>query len=274
MELLDYFLIGICGSLGAFLSGLLGVGGGIIYVPVLTYFLSKSGMQGDMLVKGILANSLFTIIFSGSVSSYKQYKMGNFYPREILLTAIPGMLSALVTTYFIKSGSWYSFTTFNYVFASMLLIITLRMFMAKKPSHNLQPEPEAGSLHYGITGFFAGMVTAFSGLGGGVVMTPVITDILKQSIKKASSVSNGVIPLFAIILGVYNLSDSPSDKISEWQVGYIVFPVIIPMILATFIFAPLGVRMAQKTEQATVRLVFASFVGLVLIKLLYELFIK
>lgn len=272
MELIDYFLIGIFGSLGAFLSGLLGVGGGIIYIPVLTYFLSKSGMQGDMLVKGILANSLFTIIFSGSVSSYKQYKMGNFYPREILYTAIPGMLSALITTWFIKTGSWYSITTFNYVFASMLLIITLRMFMAKKPS--VTSQPDASMLQYGFTGFFAGMVTAFSGLGGGVVMTPAITDILKQSIKKASSVSNGVIPLFAIILGVYNLSDSPADKISEWQVGYIVFPVIIPMILATFIFAPLGVRVAQKTSQATIRLVFASFVGLVLIKLLYELFIK
>ncbi len=127
-------------------------------------------------------------------------------------------------------------------------------------------------MQYGGTGFFAGIVTALSGLGGGVVMTPVFTDVLKISIRKASSISNGVIPLFAIAVGIYNLGDTPPYKVSEWQVGYIVFPVIIPMILATFIFAPLGVKTAQKTPQATIRLVFAAMVTLVLTKVLYEIF--
>ena len=271
MEFYDYILLGIFGSVGAFLSGLLGVGGGIIYIPVLDYFLTKSGMHSDMLVKGILANSLFTIIFSGSVSSYKQFRIGNFYPKQIFQTAIPGMLTAIFITWLIKTGTWYSKTTFNYVFASMLLLIVIRLFFGNKQNNDEQA-PEAESWKYGFTGLFAGVITAFSGLGGGVVMTPVFTDLLKQSIKKASSISNGVIPFFAIIIGIYNLNDVPDFRISEWQVGYIVFPVIVPMILATFIFAPLGVKVSHNTSQKTIRGVFASFVGIVLIKLLYEIF--
>ena len=268
LEFSDYILLALFGSIGAFLSGFLGVGGGIVYIPVLDYFLSKMGLKNDVLVKAILANSLFTIIFSGSVSSYKQYKMGNFYPKEIIRTALPGMLSALVLTYFIKSGDWYSKQIFNYVFASMLLVIVLRMF-AKKTT--VLEEQIAPNWKYGFTGFFAGMVTAFSGLGGGVVMTPLFTDWMKQSIKKASSISNGVIPFFAIVMGVYNLSSPASEKLSDYQIGNIFLPVVFPMILATFIFAPLGVKIAQKVSQKTIRLVFASFVSIVLMKLLFEI---
>lgn len=270
MELTDYIIIAIFGSLGAFISGFLGVGGGIIYIPVLDYFLKKAGMNDVMLVKGILANSLFTIIFSGSVSSYNQYKHGNFFPKQIIQTAVPGMITAFVVTWFIKNGDWYSKTTFNYVFAAMLLLIVVRMFTSK--SQVIENAPERANNQYRITGFFAGIVTAFSGLGGGVVMTPVFTDVMKQSIKKASSISNGVIPLFAIVLGIYNLSDTPAQYISSWQVGYIVLPVVLPLVISTFLFAPMGVKTAQKTSQQTIRIVFASFASLVFIKLIYEIF--
>jgi uncharacterized membrane protein YfcA len=272
LQITDYIIIFILGSLGGFISGFLGVGGGIVYIPILDYFLYKMGMRDDMLVKGILANSLFTIIFSGSVASFKQYKMGNFYPRAIIQTAIPGMVSALLLTYLIKIGTWYSRTTFLYVFTSMLFIIIIRMFLTRTPQ-DIEEEIEAKNYQYNLTGFFAGMVTAFSGLGGGVVMTPVFTDILKQHIKKASSISNGVIPLFAIAVGIYNLSSAPPVKIHSWQIGYIVLPVVLPMICSAFFFAPLGVRIAQKTPSKIIRNVFASFVALVFIKLIYELYL-
>lgn len=271
LDIFDYIIIFILGSLGGFVSGFLGVGGGIIYIPILDYFLQKMGMKDDVLVKGILANSLFTIIFSGSVASYKQYKMGNFFPKEILQTAIPGMFSALILTYLIKSGTWYSRTIFLYVFAAMLLVIIARMFLART-KEVIEETAEAKNYQYRITGFFAGIITAFSGLGGGVVMTPIFTDILKQHIKKSSSISNGVIPCFAIIIGIYNLSSTALVRVSEWQVGYIVLPLVLPMIIATFFFAPLGVKISQTTKPHIIRMVFASFVSIVFIKLIYEIF--
>lgn len=265
----DFIFLFLLGSVGAFLSGFLGVGGGIVYIPILDYFLSKLGFSDDNLVKAILANSLFTIIFSGSVSSYKQYKLGNFYPREIFYTAITGVLAAVLMTVLIKSGTWYSKSVFNYVFASMLLVIALRMLFKKvqvsNTSNIIKP------LGYYVTGFIAGIVTAMSGLGGGVVMTPAFTDVLKMDIKKASAISNGVIPVFALAVGILNLSTSSIQKLSEWQVGYVVFPIVIPMILSTFLLAPLGVIASQKANQQTIRMVFASFISIVFIKTLLSI---
>lgn len=271
MELIDYLILFLFGGLAAFLSGFLGVGGGVVYIPVIEYYLRKLGIQPEFLVKTILANSLFVIIFSGSVSSYFQYKKGNFYPKQILQTALPGIISALLITYLIKSGSWYNKSVFNTVFAAMLLLIVSRMFFAK-PKTIEEKNGNDKAIHFGLTGFLAGMATAFSGLGGGVVMTPVFTDVFKQPIKKASSISNGVIPFFAISLGIYNLSDTPDQVISQYQIGYIVLPIVLPLILSTFIFAPIGVNLAQKTSHGVIRYTFASFASIVFFKLIYELF--
>lgn len=273
LDWIDISLMTACGALGGFLSGFLGVGGGIVYIPILSIFLPKLGLANDVLVKCILANSLFTIIFSGIISSVKQYQAKNFFPREIVLTAIPGVFTALVLTWLINSGTWYSKQLFNYVFSSMMLLIMLRMFIAKPLNSDVNEDTPA--YKYNLTGFFTGMITAFSGLGGGVVMTPVITDVLRQSIRKASSISNGVIPMFAMAIGIYNISAAPTDlRIPAWHWGYVVLPVVLPMIAATFIFAPMGVKMSVRVPQRQIRLVFATFVGLVFIKTVYEIFLQ
>lgn len=271
LTLIDYLLIFLLGSFGGFLSGFLGVGGGIIYVPILDYFLSKLGLSNDDLVKAILANSLFTIIFSGSVSSYKQYRLGNFYPKEILFTAIPGVVTAVGMTLLIRAGNWYDKSVFNYVFGAMLFVIALRMFTAKSKHTEPVHTDKINAKGFGITGFFAGIITAMSGLGGGVVMTPVFTDVLKQNIKKASSISNGVIPFFAIAVGLLNLTSQPHVKVHDWQVGYIIFPIVLPMIIASVFFAPIGVSVSQRSNQSTIRITFAFFISLVFIKTVHAI---
>lgn len=269
LELTDYLLLSLFGAAGAFMAGFLGVGGGIIYIPVLDYFLHKAGMQNEQLVKAILANSLFTIIFSGTVASYKQKKLGNFYPKQIVLTALPGMVVALTLTYFIQTGTWYSKSLFNMVFASMLLMIVLKMLL---PSKHSEAHLEASTTQYMGVGTIAGIITAFSGLGGGIVMTPLFTDWLKQPIKKASAISNGVIPLFALSIGIYNVFGVEVQQVVKGQFGLVVLPVVLPMIVATFLFAPMGVSTAQKYSSKTIRLVFALFVLLVLLRLLWQQF--
>jgi uncharacterized protein len=274
IEISDYLLLFLLGALGSFIAGLLGVGGGIVFIPILDYFLRKIGLTDEVLVKGILANSLFVILFSGLVASYKQYRIGNFYLREILQTAIPGMVSSAVITYLIKTGNWYSKQAFNYVFASMLVIIALRMLLVKSTNKgNANSDGSANKNGFYITGFLSGIITAFSGLGGGVVMTPVFTEIMKLNIKRASSISNGVIPCMAIIIGVLNLTSSAPQFFTGYQqIGFIFMPIVLPMILATFIFAPLGVTFSQRIKPEWIRLIFGSFVLLVFIKLLYEIF--
>lgn len=271
LSIIDFVVLLFCGAFGGFMSGFLGIGGGIIYVPILDYFLTKYFGTGNDLVKAVLANSLFIIIFSASVASYKQYKMGNLYLKEIFQTMIPGIISVSIMHTLINNGNWYSRTIFLYFFLVMMIFVVVKMFMPQKKDKNITPL-QSITYKYGITGAFSGIVTAMSGLGGGVIMTPVFTEWLKLDIKKSSAISTGVIFGFALVIGILNLNIKPSNYVNEYQFGYILLPVVLPLIIGTFIFAPIGVKIAQNTQSHIIRLVFASFATIVLLKIIYEIF--
>ena len=267
----DFIILFLLGSFGGFMSGFLGVGGGIIYVPVLDYFLSKY-FHDTELVKAVLANSLFVIMFSAAVASYKQYKLGNLFFKEIIQTLLPGIASVVIMQTLINKGTWYSRDVFLYFFLSMLLFVVFKMFLSK-PKTIIAESTKADNYKYNITGAFAGIVTAMSGLGGGVIMTPVFTEWMKLDIKKASAISTVVILGFAIVIGILNLNVVPQNSISNFQFGYILLPIALPLIIGTFLFAQMGVKTAQKSKSQTIRITFASFASIVLLKVIYEILI-
>ncbi len=267
----DFIILFLFGSFGGFMSGYLGVGGGIIYVPVLDYFLSKY-FHDTELVKAVLANSLFVIMFSAAVASYKQYKLGNLFFKEILQTLLPGIVSVVILQTLINKGTWYSRDVFLYFFLSMLLFVVFKMFLSK-PKTIIAKSTKADNYKYNITGAFAGIVTAMSGLGGGVIMTPVFTEWMKLDIKKASAISTGVILGFAIVIGILNLNAVPQNYVNNFQFGYILLPIALPLIIGTFLFAQMGVKTAQKSKSQTIRIIFASFASIVLLKVIYEILI-
>jgi len=267
----DFIILFLFGSFGGFMSGYLGVGGGIIYVPVLDYFLSKY-FHDTELVKAVLANSLFVIMFSAAVASYKQYKLGNLFLKEITQTLLPGMVSVVILQTLINKGTWYSRDVFLYFFLTMLLFVVFKMFLSK-PKIIIAESTKADNYKYNITGAFAGIVTAMSGLGGGVIMTPVFTEWMKLDIKKASAISTGVIFGFAVVIGILNLNAVPQNSISNFQFGYILLPIDLPLIIGTFLFAQMGVKTAQKSKSQTIRITFASFASIVLLKVIYEILI-
>ncbi len=267
----DFIILFLFGSFGGFMSGYLGVGGGIIYVPVLDYFLSKY-FHDTELVKAVLANSLFVIMFSAAVASYKQYKLGNLFFKEILQTLLPGIVSVVILQTLINKGTWYSRDVFLYFFLSMLLFVVFKMFLSK-PKAIIAESTKADNYKYNITGAFAGIITAMSGLGGGVIMTPVFTEWMKLDIKKASAISTGVILGFAIVIGILNLNAVPQNYVNNFQFGYILLPIALPLIIGTFLFAQMGVKTAQKSKSQTIRIIFASFASIVLLKVIYEILI-
>jgi uncharacterized membrane protein YfcA len=267
----DFIILFLFGSFGGFMSGYLGVGGGIIYVPVLDYFLSKY-FHDTELVKAVLANSLFVIMFSAAVASYKQYKLGNLYFKEILQTLLPGIVSVVILQILINRGTWYSRDVFLYFFLTMLLFVVFKMFLSK-PKAIIAESTKADNYKYNITGAFAGIVTAMSGLGGGVIMTPVFTEWMKLDIKKASAISTGVILGFAVVIGILNLNAVPQNYVNNFQFGYILLPIALPLIIGTFLFAQMGVKTAQKSKSQTIRIIFASFASIVLLKVIYEILI-
>ncbi|MFN7119484.1 MAG: sulfite exporter TauE/SafE family protein [Saprospiraceae bacterium] len=266
-----YFLLLIgTGALAGFYSGLVGTGANIVLIPMLDLILSKAGLTGDDLVKAIIAHSLCITLFSGIFISFRQYKAKNFYFLPVLYTALPGMLTASLTTHFIKIGNWFDKVTFDVIFLSMLLLLLLRLFTDRK-SGVLEVKTELPPSAYLLTGTLTGIITSLSGFGGGIVMIPFFTDVFKMPIRKASSISIGVIALLAVPISLTYLLSSPDHQAPPlpMQVGYLSFYLILPTLVGIFLFAPLGVKTAQQMTPTTIRLIFTIVVTILCFKMIF-----
>ncbi|NNJ55985.1 MAG: sulfite exporter TauE/SafE family protein [Bacteroidia bacterium] len=262
MEFTSILILFFFGLIGGFLSGLLGVGGGIIFVPIVTFFLKQLGIDGEELVKYVLANSFGTIFFAGVISTYKQKKFSSFYPKQIFLTASLAMITSFVVSYLITNQNWYSKRAFGILFLS-LLVLTLIRFVIMKKGESIEVK-DTKSYKYLITGFFTGIITALSGLGGGVVMIPLFTQYVKLNIKVAAAISIGSIPLIILpVLINYGIA-LPVEYINELQVGYILPHLIFPMVAGLVFAAPFGVAIAQKSSDKLLKIIFASLIVIVI----------
>ena len=268
-NLVDILLLCLAGAVGGFMSGLLGVGGGIIFIPILDYAFTQYGFPKDEIVKFILANSLFIIVFTGMMGSYKQYKANNFFPRYILYTALPAIATALLCTWLIAQGTWYKKSIFNIVFIGMLAPLIIRMLYTRKHVPDATAADPA-PYKFGLVGLVTGCFTAFSGLGGGMIMVPSFTDVLKVNIKKATSVSVGAVPLIALSLSASYFFATPLHAVSVPHLGYIVYTVAVPMAAGTLFTVGYGVKLAHRLPSSVIKTIFALFALAVISKIIIE----
>jgi uncharacterized protein len=273
MDLITILMLCLTGVGVGFYAGLTGTGGNMILVPMLDFLLIRYGFQGEDLVRFMIANSLLITFFTGAIISHGQYKANNFYMREMLWVGLAGIITAGLTTQFIKDATWYDKRKFDMVFCVMLLPVIFKTFMDKK-SGVVEMQEQKNPLIYMVTGLCTGVLTALSGLGGGIVMLPIFTDGLKMPIKKASSVSIGVIALLSLPVSILYLIAKPDHLTVHLplQVGYISFGFVIPILLGVVLISPYGIRVAQKMSPLTIRLIFGGIITIVFFKTMYRIF--
>ena len=274
----------LIGSIGGFLAGIMGVGGGLVFIPILTYLFAQfPGITNEEAVRFTLANSITLVFASGLSGIYRQIKMGIYDFRKSLTVGIPGAAAAAAMSYAIQHGNWYSHERFTWVFLGFLLLSIGNMLFKKEDDSSPVNTENTSTLARLLVGLFAGIVVSLSGLGGGIVMVPLFRMILKLPVKKATALSLSVVPLLSIfpIIQYLNIADAPLlsnailptlNTMKLFQTQYLVGLFYIPMALGVVVFSSFGQKTALKTPTTIIRFIFALLSGIILIKTLYELF--
>lgn len=267
----DIIILVLAGGLGGLLSGLLGVGGGVVYVVILTHYFEKMQLGNIEMVRFILSNSFFAILFSGLIGSYQQIRMKNFYLKEVLLAASTAVISWVIITLFIIRYDWYSKRIFTIIFIIILIASALKMFLSSKKGSDIEYKDSLPKRVYPIVGVFTGIFSALSGLGGGVITVPALSDFMKLKIRKATSISLGVIPFLAAASFILYALAKPEENISStW--GYLYPQLVLPMVLGGLFTAPLGVKLSHKLSEKTTRLYFVLLLLIVITRMLFSFF--
>ena len=266
-----YLLLFLAGLIGGLISGMLGVGGGLVYILILPITFSYLGVPETELAQYTIANSLLGTFFAASFATVNHIRNKEFYYKAILLISSSGIVLGLLTLYFIVNTDFYQQDEFNLVVIFLLVTMLISTLRNAKRQVAFTERVEKVKRIYFLTGSFSGMVAALSGLGGGIIIIPFLNQILKLDIRKAKAMSLGVITITSICMVIYNLFQTPNFSVSTGHTGYIVFKVALPIILGTLISAGFGVKLSRKIKSSTISYLFAGFIIIVVIKKILEL---
>jgi len=276
--ILNFFILIIGGGLGGFLAGLLGVGGGMIFIPFIQYMLSDfTDIPDSEIVKFTLANSIGLVFLSGISGISRQIKLKIYSFKNSLYIGIPGAIAASTMNWAIQKGNWYIKSDFQKVFLLFLILSILNMTFGKQNNESEQFDIGQKTLSKIILGLLAGTVVALSGLGGGIIMVPLIRYLLKKPIHEATSLSLSIVPMLSLFPVIQNMiaKNVPQLILNDYnlpQTGYIIWPIFIPLAVGAIFFSSFGQKTAQKVPVLWLRVIFAFLSTIILIKTLYEIF--
>lgn len=271
-QVLAGFTLLLLGGLGGFLAGLLGVGGGMVFVLIFSSYF-RHLLPEEHLVPAIIANSMFAIFFAGISGTYKQYRNKNFYPSEVLYAGIPASLFSLFFTWLISRGTWYTPERFTVVFITLLLFMAYKIYSGR--DNEVHGQERTSTWFLVLIGSLGGIIASFSGIGGGVIMVPFFANFMHMPIRKATSVSLGVIVVIALSTSLFNMFVNRHISLGlPWSFGLLSFIAAVPVAFGSMLLSPLGVYVSDKLNQRTIRIIFTLFILTVISRMLYTYIIS
>ncbi|WP_407692537.1 sulfite exporter TauE/SafE family protein [Ramlibacter aquaticus] len=257
--------LALLGMTTGFLAGLLGIGGGMLMVPFITFFLSHRDVAPDLAVKMAIATSMATIIFT-SVSSVRAHHRRGAVRWDIALALAPGivlgsMLGSLGVFKLLK-GAWLA------VFFSLFVgFSATQMFLNRKPTPNRQMPGTAGKLAAGgAIGFLSGLV----GAGGAFISVPFMTWCNVPMLNAVGTSAALGFPIAAANVTGYIIAGQSLQGLPAGSFGYIWLPALAVIAIGSVVTAPLGARAAHALPVARLKRIFASILYLLAAYMLYK----
>ena len=255
------------GIIGGVLAGLLGVGGGIVIVPVLYNVLPFFGIEDDIRMHVAIGTSLATIIPTSISSARSHYKKGAIdvellkkWGPWILLGVIGGTILATIVGAFVLT----------LVFAVLALIVAGNMAFRPDNVHLSESLPKTPFKQ--MIAIFIGWFSSMMGIGGGTFTVPILT-LFNYPIRNAVGTAAAIGLIIAIpgTIG-FLISGLEVPNLPAGNIGYVNilgFFVIAPM---TIIFAPIGAKIAHSINTGLLKKLFAFFLFATSLRMFYSLF--
>jgi len=257
----------VLGSLAGFLAGLLGIGGGIILVPLFLWAFGAAAFAPEILVHIAFGTSLAVIIPTAISSTFGHRKRGNVEWHQVTYLCLGGLFGALGGAWIasLLSGEW-----LKGLFGVMQILVALQMiiFQPRLPPESSETVP---SWPLVAVGFAGGVFSSFFGVGGGVIAVPLMVIVLRFPIHLAVGNSSALIVISSLAGTLsYMFHGWGSDFLPPFSLGYVnylVFALVAPFSIG---MARLGVRVASRTAHAKLVKVFALLLVLVGLRMIYR----
>ena len=262
--MIEVILYLVTGAFAGIAAGLFGVGGGLIIVPVLFYAFSTQSYEQQHLMHMAVATSLATIVFTSISSTLAHHrKQAVIWPVVFLL--VPGIVT----------GAWFGgifasvleTETLTTIFAIFELLVAANLLLQKQPE---QHQTNINRIAATAGGLIIGFISTIVGIAGGTMTVPFL-HWYNISMRKAVATSAACgFPIALIGTLSYIYSGWGQQLSGTATVGYLQLYALIIIAPCSFIFAPLGARLAHNISEKNLRYSFAIVLILLSITMLLD----
>lgn len=240
------------GLFAGFLAGLLGVGGGLVIVPVLALIFAAQQFPAAHVMHLALGTSLASILFT-SLSSLRAHHAHSAVNWPVVRGISPGivfgalmgtLVAAQLSTHFLKVF----FIVFIYYVAAQMLL-------------NIKPRPSRqlpGAVGLFAAGGVIGGVSSLVGIGGGTLSVPFMTWCnvkLHQAIGTSAAIG---FPIAAAGALGFVFNGLMAQGLPQYSWGYVYLPALAGLVLASVLTAPFGAKLAHRLPVAKLKKIFAA----------------
>ena len=249
------------GAVAGVLAGLLGIGGGLVIVPMLVYCFSLQGVAHAHVMHLALGTSLASIVFTSISSFIAHHKKG-----AVNWPVVKKIATGIITGTF--AGAWLASilsTGFLKVFFVIFLFyVAIQLVLDKTPPPSRELPGRTGMFS---AGGFIGIISSLVGIGGGSLSVPFLIWCnmpVHNAIGTASAIG---FPLaLAGALG-YLASGLGQASLPAFSLGFIYLPALFGIVVASVATAPLGATLAHRLPVSKLKRIFAILLFVVATKM-------
>ena len=253
----------LLGAIVGFLAGLLGIGGGLIVVPVLVYLLPQLGLSNEVIMPMALATSLATIVITSLSAAFAHHKNNNIpweITRPLMFTVAFGALTGAYIADLLSAKALTNFFGITVIMLASYMLLSIRSQRSRAMPSNVVLQ---------LISYITGILASLMGMAGGAILIPTLTYFgmpLRHCIGIATAC--GVMVALFGSLG-YIISGFDNSLLPPWSLGYVYLPALLGIVLTSSLFAPIGVKSASKLPVQTLKKFFAVFLILVAMKMIF-----
>ena len=261
LELLIYY-IGL-GVIAGFVAGLLGVGGGLIIVPVLILIFQQNNFSSEVIVHLAIGTSLATIIFTSLSSIYAHHFRHKAVRWDIVKQLTPGIiigaLAGAVIADLISAKPLQRFFGFFELFVAVQMALNIKPHAARTLRGNFGMKTAGAGI---------GTISSIVGIGGGTLTVPFLAwcNVKMQQAVATSSACGlpiAVAGCVGFIVTGWNETGLPG-----YSTGYIYWPAFLSIVVSSMLFAPAGAWLAHHLSAAKLKRAFSLVLFILAMKML------
>ncbi len=259
------------GLLVGVLTALVGIGGGTVMVPFLYLIYSRTptSLQAQTVVAH--ATSLGVAFVASTIGTYRYARARAIVWRAALIYGIPGSLSAFAAARFVAASGEEEWI--RGAFGGFLVVSAADMVRRALKGAELPESGTAGSgssFLLGVMGIGSGLLAGFLGVGGGLLGVPALLYIGRLKVRDLAPTALAAVCLATLAGVIGYLTASGAPPVSPFMAGFVDLRMAAALTVGASLTVPLGVQLNRMAKPKVLYWVFASVLGLLGARLVWQ----